>query len=569
MRSFTQILNEAIASNAFKDAGELIQMYLQNNIAKNCFRSPGVEEVNGANGSYTGVRYLFPKKNMSVRFNWKSTPSGSMAPNSVDIYIASATPTLHVTFDGNNVSLVKILPFVVNVLKDPATYRSKKFLTILEDVELVERMYTGDVAFDKDEATQFRWSSDKSRDAYVKRLKQKFEDSIFEVEDDYLKADGKYLATKPTFEDLQIVNESNNEDIFDSVLGFLSQGDFKISDIKKIWGLQGKKLYKAIKEQYPQYFEKAGRSFNFIGGESALTEIRTRRDDILNNAGATRVNITKGGGEHVTHSMDAQAKQLEDDQERLTFEEQLDDMERLVKMTISGASNALFVAGRGGVGKTHGVEKVLSSVGLNDGNGYFKNTGSSSAAGLYSLLFRYSDSILLFDDSDDTLGDQTSRNLIKAATDTKPRRKLNWAKRGSNVVEPDEYESHDELLDDGKIPRYFYFTGKIIFISNLNPDRLDPDGALRTRSFLIDINPTDAEIYDFMEKIVDKVDLPDGLSLATEDRKHVVTLLKQGKSKQTANLRKLVRGLSMYAGAKAAGTSVSDQEMNRMIAMYA
>ena len=220
-------------------------------------------------------------------------------------------------------------------------------------------------------------------------------------------------------------------------------------------------------------------------------------------------------------------------------------------------------------GKTHSVEKVLSSVGLNDGNGYFKNTGSSSAAGLYSLMFRYSDSILLFDDSDDTLGDQTSRNLIKAATDTKPRRKLNWAKRGSNVVEPDEYESHDELLDDGKIPRYFYFTGKIIFISNLNPDRLDPDGALRTRAFLIDINPTDPEIYDFMDKIVDKVSLPDGLSLATEDRKHVVELLRQGKSKQTANLRKLVRGLSMYAGAKAAGTSVSDEEMNRMIAMYA
>lgn len=569
MRKFTEILNEAIASDRFKDAGELIQMFLQNNVAKSCFRSPGVEEVNGANGSYTGVRYLFPKKNMSARFNWKSTPSGSMAPNSVDIYLASATPTMHVTFDGNNVSLVKILPFVVNVLKDPGAYRSKKFLTILEDTELVEKMYAGDVALDKDEATQFRWSSDKSRDSYVKRLKQKFEDSIFEVEGDYLKADGKYLATKPTFEDLQLVAESQNDDIFDSVIGFLSQGDFKISDIKKIWGLQGKKLYKAIKDQYPQYFEKVGRSFNFTGGESGIAEIRTQRNDILNSAGAIRVNITSGGEERVTHSMDSQAAKFEADQERLTFEEQLNDMERLVKMTISGASNALFVAGRGGVGKTHGVEKVLSSVGLTDGNGYFKNTGSSSAAGLYSLMFRYSDSILLFDDSDDTLSDQTSRNLIKAATDTKPRRKLNWAKRGSNVVEPDEYESHDELLDDGKIPRYFYFTGKIIFISNLNPDRLDPDGALRTRAFLIDINPTDVEIYDFMEKIVDKVALPDGLSLANEDRKHVVELLRQGKSKQTANLRKLVRGLSMYAGAKAAGTSVSDEEMNRMIAMYA
>ena len=38
-------------------------------------------------------------------------------------------------------------------------------------------------------------------------------------------------------------------------------------------------------------------------------------------------------------------------------------------------------------------------------------------------------------------------------------------------------------------------------------DRLDPDGAIRTRAFMIEIDPTDAEIYDFMETIVDKIKL--------------------------------------------------------------
>jgi hypothetical protein len=119
------------------------------------------------------------------------------------------------------------------------------------------------------------------------------------------------------------------------------------------------------------------------------------------------------------------------------------------------------------------------------------------------------------------------------------------------------------------IPRYFEFTGKIIFISNLNLDKLDPDGALRTRAFIINIDPTEVEIYDFMEKIVDGMELEDGLKLDSKSRLHVVDLLRKGKSKQSANLRKLSRGLNMAAGALAAGVTVSDDDLTRMISTYA
>ena len=101
-------------------------------------------------------------------------------------------------------------------------------------------------------------------------------------------------------------------------------------------------------------------------------------------------------------------------------------------------------------------------------------------------------------------------------------------------------------------------------------DQIDPDGALRTRGFMISIDPTDAEVYDFMEKIAPNMELEEGLFLTKESRLHVVKLLREGTSKQTANLRKLERGLNMYAGAQIAGlTDMSESELERMISTYA
>ena len=183
-------------------------------------------------------------------------------------------------------------------------------------------------------------------------------------------------------------------------------------------------------------------------------------------------------------------------------------------------------------------------------------------------MFKYKNQIIFFDDSDDVFKDQSSRNLIKAATDTKKIRKLVWNKQGSNVIEPGEM-TDEEILEGGNIPRFFEFTGKIIFISNMKPDKLDPDGAIRTRAFMVDIDPTEEEIYDFMDKIVEFIPIEGGIALDLKERKYVVSLLRNSKSKQTANLRKLSRGLNMFAGSIKSGIKVSDDEMSRMISMYA
>jgi predicted AAA+ superfamily ATPase len=108
----------------------------------------------------------------------------------------------------------------------------------------------------------------------------------------------------------------------------------------------------------------------------------------------------------------------------------LDDMTRAVKR---GDVRAMIVTGPPGVGKSYGVEKVLSK------HDVFANVaqdeklkkyevvkGAMSAIGLYSKLYEYSDrkSILVFDDCDSVLLDDLSLNILKAALDTSKKRVL-------------------------------------------------------------------------------------------------------------------------------------------------
>ena len=101
--------------------------------------------------------------------------------------------------------------------------------------------------------------------------------------------------------------------------------------------------------------------------------------------------------------------------------------------------------------------------------------------------------------------------------------------------------------DDDRIPRYFNFEGRIIFISNLPLDKLDPDKALRTRAFVISINPTPEEIMDRMQEILYTIKLEDGLTLSKKEREKVFEVVKNGKRKEEISLRTLVRALNLAA----------------------
>lgn len=139
----------------------------------------------------------------------------------------------------------------------------------------------------------------------------------------------------------------------------------------------------------------------------------------------------------------------------------LDDMTRACK---AGKVRAMIVSGAPGVGKSFGVEKVLSKhdVFANVANDKkFKKyeivKGAMSAIGLYSKLYEYADekNILVFDDCDSVLLDDLSLNILKAALDTSKRRTIHW-------------NTDSRLLRSEGVPNSFEFKGGCIFITNIN-----------------------------------------------------------------------------------------------------
>jgi hypothetical protein len=514
MLEFKDYITEDISTGSLEKAKTLILRYLRKKTGTSkMFATLGLEKYKNTNGAGYGLRFYAPgKKIESWRFNWVNV-GGANSSNlaSIDFWNGSTQgPTYHLSFD-RDVSLVKILPQVADMLKS-GKITTGRFSTYPSDIPLNE-----DVELESSEV---------------------------------------------------LCEAVDPDDAYDNVISLVSSPGFTKQKVFKVWKSVGIKIFDELESQNPALIKKVGRQYIWKGKKADIKKLLLQKQTILDSIGVVTGKV-KSGSSTERYAKDAQLDELDSQREKLTYENQLNDLENLIKMTASGASNALFIAGRGGIGKTYTVEKVLGEIGLSDGQGYFKNTGTASAAGIYSLLFKYKDEIVLFDDSDDALKDQEARNMFKAATDTKKVRKLVWNKMGKNVVDPDEDMTDEEILDQGKIPRYFEFTGKVIFISNLKIDKLDPDGAIRTRAFMIEIDPTDVEIYDFMETIVDKIKLDGDLELDSATRKKTVDLLRKGTSKQTANLRKLSRALNMQAGTIKSGVNISDNDLSRMIETYA
>jgi hypothetical protein len=194
--------------------------------------------------------------------------------------------------------------------------------------------------------------------------------------------------------------------------------------------------------------------------------------------------------------------------------------EETVQMVIDGDRIGALVTGDGGLGKSHTCFEVIDRNGLdytyqyeppaevkkgkkdadadagdedeeeeiawvNPGKVHLVK-GYSSAKGLYRALFENNGKIIVFDDCDSIQKDPNAVNLLKGALDTRKERVVSWNAelgRGSN-----------------KLPMSFIFTGRIIFISNL--DMRMCNEALKTRCSKIDLAMTAAEKIERMGYII-------------------------------------------------------------------
>jgi hypothetical protein len=180
--------------------------------------------------------------------------------------------------------------------------------------------------------------------------------------------------------------------------------------------------------------------------------------------------------------------------------EVLTEMTKAVK---AGTVRAMIVTGPPGVGKSFGVDEVLSKDDLFDKIGQRKPKyeivkGAMSAIGLYSKLYQYSEkgSVIVFDDCDSILLDDLSLNILKAALDSSKKRTISW-------------NTDSRILRSEGIPDSFEFKAGAIFITNIKFENVrskklqDHLAALESRCHYIDLQmDTDREKVLRIKQIV-------------------------------------------------------------------
>jgi hypothetical protein len=212
---------------------------------------------------------------------------------------------------------------------------------------------------------------------------------------------------------------------------------------------------------------------------------------------------------------------------RLRFEI-LKDMTKAVKQ---GDVRAMIVTGPPGVGKSFGVEEVLSRDDLFDTLGQRKPKyeivkGAMSAIGLYKKLYEFSDNkhILVFDDCDSILLDDIALNILKAALDSSKKRTISW-------------NTDSRLLRSEGIPDRFEFKGGAIFITNLKFENVRSKklqehlAALESRCHYIDLRmDTDREKVLRIKQIV-KDGMLNSYEMEDSARDEVVDFIEENRAK--------------------------------------
>jgi len=209
----------------------------------------------------------------------------------------------------------------------------------------------------------------------------------------------------------------------------------------------------------------------------------------------------------------------------------LDDMTRAVK---KGDVRAMIVTGPPGVGKSFGVEKVLSKhdvfadVAQNEKlKKYEVVKGAMSAIGLYSKLYEYSDkkSILVFDDCDSVLLDDLSLNILKAALDSSKKRMIHW-------------NTDSRLLRSEGVPNSFEFKGGAVFITNIKFDNVkskklrDHLEALESRCHYLDLTiDTEREKLLRIRQVVSECGMLDDYEFSDLEKEVLIDFVDDNKKK--------------------------------------
>lgn len=287
MQKFSKwLLNEAISGTAVDSVNKIAKSYLTKKLGTKVYSYPRAEEFLNSTGRGYGIRYFY--KDKSIRFNWKGANISSFTLDSVDLWDGTShDPNWHMDFDSQQ-SLVKTLPLIVDFILSP--FGTGTFWLVPSD--------------------------DKS----------------------------------PIKESL-IIESSGSKDVFDHILTFMKTDEkIAISSLGNAEFDQGKcyKLMRSIIDLYPHLFRKEGKANVFAGTKDDLNHIKDQKEGILKGVGGIKVKVSVGGKKESYLPSDQENEIESKGIEKVAYEEQLKHLSVLMKMVVKGATNALFVAGRGG-----------------------------------------------------------------------------------------------------------------------------------------------------------------------------------------------------------------------------
>jgi hypothetical protein len=202
----------------------------------------------------------------------------------------------------------------------------------------------------------------------------------------------------------------------------------------------------------------------------------------------------------------------------------------------------MIVSGPPGVGKSFGVEAVLTKDDLFDKMGERKPRyeivkGAMSAIGLYSKLYEFSNSgnVLVFDDCDSVLLDELSLNILKAALDSSKKRTISW-------------NTDSRILRSEGIPNSFEFKGSAIFITNIKFEHVrskklrDHLDALESRCHYLDLTIDTAREKILRIKQIVNDGMLDAYDLTQEEKDEVVQFIEVNKDKmRELSLRMVIK----------------------------
>jgi len=214
-------------------------------------------------------------------------------------------------------------------------------------------------------------------------------------------------------------------------------------------------------------------------------------------------------------------------------QQMFNNLERLTKMVGKGIQPSLVITGSAGTGKTFLVKDTLTKMGLKESNEFVHFKGRATAAGLFVTLYDNCDKIIVLDDCDSVFKDPDAVNMLKAALDSYDTRNISYI---TSKPLKDQFGTH--------LPRSFEFTGKIIFISNLDQSTLDE--AIRSRSFVSDISMTTEQMFMRIEGLMEKMEN----KIPTKAKQQAMTIMKELNEKYdgiSVNLRSFIKAARICA----------------------